>query len=96
MLFRSPSNHLSLGLLARLLPCRLSKVSFFTGFSSGILIICPVQRSFDILIVLIMSGRLIEHKEEIKVIFHRFMDLLKSSILNNNNNNNKYNNNIII
>ena len=27
--------------------------SYITGFSSGILIICPVQRSFDILIVLI-------------------------------------------
>ena len=34
----------------------------------------------------------IEHKEEIKVIFHKSMDLLISSILNDNNNNNNNNN----
>ena len=36
----TPSNHLSSGLPARLLPSGLSKVSLFTGFSSSILIIC--------------------------------------------------------
>ena len=32
-----------------------------------------------------------EHKEEIQVIFHKYMDLLINSILNNNNNNNNNN-----